>query len=453
MQELQTYLKQNKEKQLNELKQLLAIPSISAQSEHKKDIQTAANWLAVHLKKIGMEHVKIVKTKGHPVVYADWLKAKDKSTVLVYGHYDVQSPDPLEQWKSPPFIAEVRKGNLYGRGTADDKGQFFAHLKSIEAILQTQGSLPVNVKIMLEGEEELGSVHLAEFVDKNKKLLEADVCLISDSHMASPTQPLMEYGLRGIVYTQVELSTMPRDAHSGSYGGNIPNPAIELALLVSKLKDEKSQRVLIPGFYDGVRRLALRERFELRKSSITRKTILDETGVKKTVGEMGFFEAERAGARPTLDVNGLWSGYTGEGQKTIIPARACAKISMRLVPHQDSADIAKKFTRYVKAIAPKYADVDVKILSASEPILMQKDNKYFKMAEKALKEVFGNSPRYELQGGSIPVTAILKDKLGIDSVLMGFGLPDDGLHSPNEKLNLDMFYKGIECSARFLTSF
>lgn len=452
MQNINDYLKQNKDRQLKELMEFLTIPSISAQSKHKADIGAAANWLATHLKKIGMEHAKVIKTKGHPIVYADHLKAKGKpakTTVLIYGHYDVQSSDPLDQWNSEPFKPTVRNGNLYGRGTADDKGQLFTHLKALEAFLAVEGRLPVNVKFMFEGEEELGSAHLTDFVEKNKKMLSADICLISDSHMASPTQPLMEYGLRGIVYTQINLATMPRDAHSGTYGGNIPNPAIELANLITKFKDERTQKILIPGFYDDVRGLSIQERFDLRKSSITKKAIINETGVKRVMGETGFFEPERAGARPTLDINGMWSGYIDEGQKTIIPARASAKISMRLVPYQKSSDIAKKFTRYVKAMAPKYTDVDVEILSASEPILMQKDNKYFKVAEAALKEVFGSAPRYELQGGSIPVTATVKAVLGMDSVLMGFGLPDDGLHSPNEKLNLEMFYKGIECSVRF----
>ena len=453
MKQVLNYLSQNKQRQMDELKELLSIQSISAQTEHNKDIRYAAEWLRNHLESIGMENAQVMETAGHPVVYADWLNAKDKPTILIYGHYDVQAPDPLDEWESPPFEPTERNGNLYGRGTADDKGQLFTHIKAIEAIMAVDEELPVNVKFLLEGEEEVGGINLYPFIKENIKLLRSDVCLISDSHSLSPTQPLIDSGLRGLTYMQIDLSTMPKDVHSGLYGGNIPNVAIELANILTKLKDEATQKVLIPHFYDNVRKLTEEEDTELRNSIYNENTVLQETGVKQIIGVEGQSPAERAGAKPTLDVNGMVSGYTGEGPKTIIPAKASAKISMRLVPKQTSKEIEAKFIKYVREITPNYVYIDVKTLSTGEPILFDRNSEYFRNAEIALEKVFGNKPMYELSGGSIPVTETFKTLLGIDSVLFGFGLPDDGLHSPNEKISIEMFYKGTETSARFFKSF
>ncbi len=453
MKQVLNYLSQNKQRQMDELKELLSIQSISAQTEHNKDIRYAAEWLRNHLESIGMENAQVMETAGHPVVYADWLNTKDKPTILIYGHYDVQAPDPLDEWESPPFEPTERNGNLYGRGTADDKGQLFTHIKAIEAIMAVDEELPVNVKFLLEGEEEVGGINLYPFIKENIKLLRSDVCLISDSHSLSPTQPLIDSGLRGLTYMQIDLSTMPKDVHSGLYGGNIPNVAIELANILTKLKDEATQKVLIPHFYDNVRKLTEEEDTELRNSIYNENTVLQETGVKQIIGVEGQSPAERAGAKPTLDVNGMVSGYTGEGPKTIIPAKASAKISMRLVPKQTSKEIEAKFIKYVREITPNYVYIDVKTLSTGEPILFDRNSEYFRNAEIALEKVFGNKPMYELSGGSIPVTETFKTLLGIDSVLFGFGLPDDGLHSPNEKISIEMFYKGTETSARFFKSF
>ena len=453
MEKVLEHLQQNKDTYLEELFELLRIPSISAQEDHDRDVAAAAQWLRDHLEGIGLENSQVLATDGHPIVYADWMHAKDKPTVLIYGHYDVQAADPLEEWKSEPFEPEVRDGNMYARGTSDNKGQIFAHIKAIEALFKVKEKLPVNVKFFIEGEEEVGGPSMEKFVEGNKELLSADICVISDSHALSETQPLIDYGLKGLVYTQLELSVMPQDVHSGLYGGNVPNAGIELVNLIAKLKDNDTQKVLIPGFYENVRELSERELEELSSSTFTEDTVLEETGAKKVLGDEDYGIADRAGAKPTLDINGMISGYTGKGPKTIIPGKAMAKVSMRIVPNQTAEEITKKFTEFVNEISPEYADISIEIISKDEPILMDRDNEYFERAEKVLKEAFGNAPLYEMSGGSIPVTAVLKTILGIDTILMGFGLPDDGLHSPNEKMSIQMFNKGMETSARFYLSF
>lgn len=453
MENLKDYIEANKKRYLDELFELLRIPSISAQAEHTQDVRKTAEWLRSHLENIGLENSKIMETKGHPVVYADYIKDSSKPTVLVYGHYDVQSPDPLEEWESEPFEPTIRNGNIYARGVADDKSQLFTHIKALEAIMKTSGQLPVNVKFLFEGEEEVGSENLDEFIKEKIELLRADVCLISDSNALSETLPMMEYGLRGIVYMQLNLSVMPKDVHSGAYGGNVPNADFELVTILSKLKNSETQEVLIPKFYENVRNVDDKEKQELKHSMITDKTILDETGAKEIIGVKGFSAIEREGTLPTLDINGMHGGYTGDGPKTIIPAKSSAKISMRLVPNQTVAEITEKFVSYVKSVTPSYVDLEIKSLSSGEPLLMGKENEFFKRAEDAFQESFGNKPVYELQGGSIPITATLKTLLGIDSILMGFGLPDDGLHSPNEKMSVSMFYKGIETSLLFFQGF
>jgi len=440
-----------KDKYLKELFELLEIPTISAQSKHKPDMRRACEYLAKKLKGLGFA-AEIMKTKGHPVVYGENLAAgEDKPTILIYGHYDVQSPDPLDEWTSDPFVPEIRAGNIYARGTADDKGQLYTWIAACDAMISKKGKLPVNVKFLIEGEEELGSENLSDFVEENVSLLSADVCVISDSHALSEEQPLITYGLKGISYMEIKVKTLGKDVHSGLYGGNVLNPANVLAQLISRLKNE-NHKVLIPGFYDDVRKISNGERKKLKKFPFDEQSVIEETGALVVAGESEFSVAERAGARPTLDVNGIWGGYQDEGQKTIIPAEAGAKISMRLVPNQNSSDIAKKFEEYLRRIAPEGVELSVEELSGGEPILMDTSSKYFRAAEAAYEKCFGKKPLYELSGGSIPVTATLKRLLDIDSVLMGYGLPDDGLHSPNEKLSLAMFEKGIEVNIEFLSN-
>jgi acetylornithine deacetylase/succinyl-diaminopimelate desuccinylase-like protein len=436
-------------KHLNNLIELLSIPSVSAQAEHKEDMVKTCLWLKKKFDQLGFA-AQIYPTKCHPVFFAQNLSAgTTKPTVLIYGHYDVQAPDPLDEWVSEPFKPDVRKGNLYARGVADDKGQFYAWIAAIEEILEEQKGLPINIKFLIEGEEEIGSPTLDPFIKKYKKMLKADVCIISDSHALSESQPLVTYGLRGLVYTEVTLQTLARDAHSGSYGGNVINPANCLAEIIGQLKD-KNHKILIPGFYDDVRHLSKAERKELAKFPFRTKQVKDEVGAFVVTGEKGFSVAERNGARPTLDVNGIWGGYAGEGPKTIIPAKAGAKISMRIVPGQTDTEIFAKFSKYVKKITPKGVKLTIKNLSSGNPILVDMTSSYQKAAAQALKKIFGKNPMYELAGGSIPVTCTFKEILGIDSVMMGYGLPDDGLHSPNEKMSLTMLEKGIATSKEFL---
>jgi acetylornithine deacetylase/succinyl-diaminopimelate desuccinylase-like protein len=439
----------NKQKWINELIELLKIPSISSQSEHKEDMRKAAKWVESKLEEIGFK-ASVLKTTFNPVVYAENLAAGiDKPTILIYGHYDVQAEGDLSEWASSPFIPEIRSNNIYARGTADDKGQLFTWIAAVETLLKEEKRLPVNIKFLIEGAEEEGSRGLDEFVADNTALLKADTCVISDSHSLSETQPLICYGLRGLTYMEMKVSALSSDVHSGIYGGNVINPLNVLAQMISKLKDENG-KILIPGFYDNARKVSQEEQDELSLFPMSEDDIKKETGAKGIFGEKDFGIAARAGARPTLDVNGIWGGYQGEGAKTIIPGSAGAKISMRLVPFQSSHEIEEKFTKFVKLIAPNEVDVEVKALNHSEPVIFEKNNKFFKAAEEAFTEVFGTKPLYELSGGSIGVTVSFKNLLGLDSVLLGYGLPDDNLHGPNEKLSLSMFEKGIKTNIEFL---
>ncbi len=430
--------------------ELLKIESISAQAEHKGDMKKACMLLTNLLGRIDFD-AKIMKTDGHPVVYGEKIIDKKFPTILIYGHYDVQSPDPLDKWKSDPFKPVIRNGNVYARGVADDKGQLLTWISAIEDITK-RSVLNVNLKFLLEGEEEVGSRNLEKFIIKNKKLLKCDIVVISDSHSLSPQKPLIDYGLRGLTYMEVTVSTLSHDVHSGLYGGNVINPAIVLAQLISSMKNANN-KIAIPGFYDNVRKLNDKEKKLLSKSPFSKSDVIKETGALVVDGEKGFNVPERAGARPTIDVNGIVSGYTGEGPKTIIPAFAKAKISMRLVPNQNSKDISKKFTKFVKSKTPRGVKIDVQMISEGEPILMNVESVFFKKAAKALKKTFGRAPIYTLSGGSIPVTATFKSILGVDSILMGYGLPDDGLHSPNEKMSIEMIIKGIKTNIVFLESF
>lgn len=435
---------------LNQLVELLEIPSISTLPEHALDIRRAAEWLAHYLEAIGLENTQIVETEGHPVVYADWLHASDKPTVLIYGHYDVQPPDPLEEWVTPPFEPTVRNENLYARGASDDKGQLCVHLQAVQAFLKTEGELPVNVKFMIEGEEEIGSAHLPHVLQAHRDLFEADVCLISDSQMLAPDRPAIVYGLRGMVYGEIQAEGPRQDLHSGTYGGAVHNPLQALCELLARLHDERG-RVTIPGFYDRVRALSDEEREKLARLGYDEKQLQEETGVPATWGEPEFTITERVGARPTLEVHGIRGGFTGAGAKTVIPTRALAKVSMRLVPHQTADEIARSFINHVEALAPQTVHIEARALFKADPALIDRDHPAMEAAAEAYEASFGAPPVFKLDGGSIPVVSLLQSEYGIPVVLMGFGLPDDRLHSPNEKFHLPNFYRGIECAVRFLS--
>ncbi len=448
MQKILQYVESNKSRYLEELKALLAIPSVSTTPDHKADILKCAEWLARHLKDIGMEHVEIFPTKGHPVVYADWLHAEGKPTVLTYGHYDVQPVDPIELWTSPPFEATIRGDKLYARGTADDKGQVFIHLKALEAFLKNNGSLPLNVKIILEGEEEIGSDNLERFVKDHLKLLAADLVLISDTSMFAEGVPSLCYGLRGLAYMQIELTGPNKDLHSGSFGGSIHNPIQALAEIIAQLHDENG-RVTIPGFYKNVRPLTAAERRAYKKLPWNDKTFAREVGVSALYGEKGYTTLERLWARPTLECNGIWGGFTGDGAKTVLPAKAFAKISMRLVPDQSSEAIAGLFEKHIKKIAPKTISLKIQNLHGGEAAITPLDSPGVQAAVSALEKGFQKKPLYQREGGSIPIVVQFKQLLGLDTVLLGFGQPDENAHAPDEFINLNNFYSGIKTVVHF----
>ncbi len=448
MQALLSYLEANRERYLSELKEFIAIPSVSSQPDHAPDMRRCAEWVAGQMRAIGLQSVQILDTAGHPVVYGDWLQASGKPTVLLYGHYDVQPVDPVDLWTSPPFEATIREGNLYGRGTTDDKGQLFAHFKALEAYLKNGGALPVNIKVILEGEEEIGSEHLDAFVKDHKELLKADLVLISDSDMFKRGVPSVCYGLRGLAYMEVELTGPNSDLHSGSFGGSVHNPIQALAEIIALLHD-KNGKIAIPGFYEGVRPLSAAERKAFKKLPWNDKKYARSLGVKELYGEKGFTTLERLWARPTLECNGVWGGYTGEGAKTVLPSKAFAKISMRLVPDQSSVRIARLFEKHVKKITPKTVTVKVRSLHGGEPAITPIDSPGVRAAVAALEKGFGKKPLYQREGGSIPIVVQFKEILGIDTVLLGFGLPDGNAHAPNEFIVLDNFFGGIRTSLHF----
>ncbi len=449
MENILTQAKDAREAQLQELIELLRIPSISTLPDHRPQIAEAAQWLAAHMKALGLEEVEVYPTERHPVVYGQWLGAPGQPTVLIYGHYDVQPADPLEQWQSDPFEPQVRGDYLYARGAADDKGQLFVHLKAIEAYLKSTKCLPVNVKLLLEGEEEIGSTSLPQFIAEHQELLQADIVLISDSHILAPDQPSIVYGLRGMTYVELQVQGPDHDLHSGSYGGAVHNPLGALATMIAKLHDEKG-RVAIPGFYDRVRPLSESERAELARLPYDEAAFCREAGISATWGDPDYTALERLGARPTLDVNGLLGGFTGAGAKTIIPAQAMAKISMRLVPDQEPHEIAQLFESYIKQITPLTVQSQVRAIHFAEPALLRRDIPAMQAARQAYRAGFGTEPLFTREGGSIPVVTLFKKQLGLDSILMGFGLPDDRLHSPNERFYLPNFYRGIRSSIYFL---
>jgi acetylornithine deacetylase/succinyl-diaminopimelate desuccinylase-like protein len=440
------FIHANRDRYLDELKSYLAIPSISALPQHADDVRRCAEWTANELTRIGLEHVEQMPTPGFPVVYGEWLHAEGAPTILFYGHYDVQPVDPVNLWQSPPFEATVRDGEIYARGAADDKGQIFMHFKAIEAHLKQAGRLPVNIKVILEGEEEVGSANLDAFVREHRAKLAADVVVISDSTMFARGVPSMCYGLRGLAYFQIDLRGTASDLHSGSFGGAVANPAFVLAQLLSQMKD-KSGRIKIDGFYDDVVPLTDAERAEFKKLPFNETRYRKELGAPKLFGETGYTTLERVWGRPTFEVNGLLSGFTGEGAKTVIPAVAMAKVSMRLVPNQDPDKIADLFEQYVKKVAPKTVEVTLTRMHGGKPWMTSFDNPFVQAAGRAIEQGFGRKPVFNREGGSIPVVATFQEVLGLPSVLFGVGLPDENAHAPNEKLDLGNFHNGIIASA------
>ena len=433
---------------VGQLEDLLRIPSVSTDSAYADDVQRAAEWLAEHFDTIGMQHSEVVDTDGHPIVYAEHLTGDDKPTVIVYGHYDVQPPDPLDEWDSEPFEPTRRNGSIYARGACDDKGQMFMHVKAAEAYLQGEGDPPVNLKFVVEGEEETGSMAVGPFIEENAEQLEADVVLISDTAMLSEDTPSIVYGLRGLAYTEITLQGPNRDLHSGNYGGAVDNPANALSRMIAGLHDE-DHRIDIPGFYDDVRDLTEEERATYADLPFDEEAWMDTIGVDAVRTEGGYTTLECLSARPTLDVNGIWGGYTGEGAKTVLPSEAHAKISMRLVPDQEVEDIYDKLEAHLEDVVPDTMTLTFRRLHGGDPVLVDPTAPPMQSAKAAMGEVLGTEPVFVRNGGTIPVVADFQDTLGLDSVLMGFGLDSDAIHSPNEHFGVDRFQKGIQSIVRF----
>jgi acetylornithine deacetylase/succinyl-diaminopimelate desuccinylase-like protein len=445
------YVRGQRDRYLAEYKEFLAIPSISSLSEHKPDMQRAAEWVAGQMKTMGLSNVAVMPTAGQPVVYGEWLGAPGVSgaapTILVYGHYDVQPVDPLDEWLSPPFEATIRGDNLYARGASDMKGQVHCFLKSLEALLK-HDALKVNVKILVEGEEEIGSPNLGPFMEQHKDLLKCDFSLNADSGILRPDLPSITYGLRGLAYFEVWVHGPSQDKHSGVFGGSIHNPAQVLCELIAGMHDADGH-ITLPGFYDKVRALPDDERADLARIPVTDEEWRKIAGVSQLYGEKGYTTVERLGARPTLEVNGLLSGFTDEGSKTVLPAKAMAKISMRLAPYQDDKAVEEQLKDYFRQKAPPTVTWEVKRLVSGPAVLTRRDSPAMQAALGALEATFGVKPVLKLEGGSVPVVSLVQAKLGVDSIIMGFGLPDDNLHSPNEKQHLPNYYRGIEAFMRF----
>ena len=437
-----TFLHDNKDRFLNELLDLLRIPSVSARSEHKVDMASCAAMVKDKLVAAGADKVEIYPTAGHPIVYGEKLTDPSKPTVLVYGHYDVQPADPLELWHSGPFEPVIKDGKIYARGACDDKGQFYMHVKALEA-MNAVGELPTNIKFLIEGEEEIGSPNLATFVEQNKALLNCDVILISDTAMISLDTPSIDVGVRGLTYIEVVVTGPNRDLHSGVYGGAVANPITMLCRMIASLHDENNH-VTIPGFYDEVLEVSQKERTEMAKAPFSQNEYNNDLGITKEWGEAGYTTNERTGIRPTLEVNGIWGGYTGEGAKTVLPSKAFAKISCRLVPHQDSHVIEQKLINHLKSIAPEGVVVEAKPHHGGEPYVTPVDSIPYRAAAAAIKDTFNKEAIPVRGGGSIPITSLFEKHLGVKVVFLGFGLDSDNLHSPNEKFNIENYYKGIE---------
>ncbi|MEO0065341.1 MAG: hypothetical protein RI983_667 [Bacteroidota bacterium] len=442
MESWKTYQEEHKEQFLQELIELLKIPSISARSEHKDDMLHCAEIVKQRLLEAGADKATIYPTKGHPIVYGEKIVDPAKPTVLVYGHYDVQPADPLELWHSGPFEPVIKDGKIYARGSADDKGQFYMHVKALETFTKTN-SFCTNIKFLIEGEEEIGSPNLAEFVKENKELLKADVILISDTSMLSMENPSIDIGVRGLSYIELELTAANRDLHSGVYGGAVANPITILAQMIASCHDDNNH-ITIPGFYDDVVEATSEERAKMAKAPFNESEYKSDLGVTELWGEKGYTTNERTGIRPTLEVNGIWGGYTGEGAKTVLPSKASAKISCRLVPNQSSEVITKKVLDYFRSIAPAGVTINAMEHHGGEPYMTPIDSIEYKAAAKAIETAFGKEPIPVRGGGSIPICALFEKELGLKIIFLGFGLDSDNLHSPNEKFNLENYYKGIE---------
>lgn len=446
------YAQAHQQKHLAELIELLKIPSVSTQPEHDADTAQAAEWVAQAMRDAQLENVQVIPTDRHPLLYADWLHAgSDKPTVLIYGHYDVQPADPFELWETPPFEPVVTGEFLRARGSADDKGQMYVHIKAVEAFMKSDGRLPVNVKFIIEGEEESGGASLAAFIPKHTELLKADVALVSDTAIVSADQPAIVYGLRGLCYAFIDLTGPGRDLHSGSFGGGVNNPLNVLGHIIAKLKDEEGH-ILIPGFYDKVRPLSPQEREILAQFPFDEAAWLKETGAPQAWGEPEYTLVERLGARPTLDVHGIIGGYTAAGAKTVLPSTVHAKLSMRLVPNQDAHEIGELFTRYVESLVPPSIKVEISFRSAPASIT-DLNIPAMKAAQSAYTKAFGKAPVFMREGGSIPVVGEFQSYLGIETILMGFGLPGDKIHAPNEQFYLPNYFRGIETSIHFLQDY
>lgn len=452
MHDVITFIKDNQQNYIEELKDFLKIPSISTLPEHKDDINRCAEFVADKLKNAGMSKVNIFQTEGHPLVYGEWLGAPGKPTVLIYGHYDVQPVDPIELWDNPPFDPVIKDGKIFARGATDDKGQMFIHVKSVEAFFKTEGSLPLNVKFIIEGEEEIGSESLETFINNNSDMLKCDAVLISDTALYDVGIPTLTYGLRGLAYFEVEVVGPNRDLHSGTFGGAVGNPINILASMIAKLHD-KNGRVKISQFYNDVLKLTKKEKENFKALKFSDKKLAKELGVNALEGEKGFSSLERMWTRPTLDCNGIIGGFTGKGAKTVISSKASAKISMRLVPNQDPQKIAKLFIKYIKSITPKSVKVNINNLHSAYPALTPLEDKATIAASNAMAKAFGKKTVFMREGGSVPIVSAFSKKLKAPVVLMGLGLNSENLHSPNEHFNLNHFLLGIISSAYFFKEY
>lgn len=451
MQNVQQYIASNQDRFISELMDMLRIPSISADSKYKADVARCAEFVKASLLQAGATKVEICPTEGHPIVYGEKIIDASLPTVLVYGHYDVQPPDPLDLWHSPPFEPVIKDGKIFARGACDDKGQMFMHVKAFEA-MEKNGALPCNIKFLIEGEEEVGSDHLGDFVKANKEKLKADVILISDTSMIANDVPSITVGLRGLSYVEVEVTGPNRDLHSGVYGGAVPNPIQVLAQMITAMKDENNH-ITIPGFYDDVVEISDAERAEMAKAPFSLEAYKSDLKIGDVMGEKGYTTNERTSIRPTFELNGIWGGYIGEGAKTVLPSKAFAKVSMRLVPNQSSEKITKLFADYFKSLAPPSVKVEVRPHHGGEPVVTPTDSIAYQAASKAMETTFGKKPIPTREGGSIPIVALFERELGLKSVLFGFGLNSDDIHSPNEHYGVFNFMKGIETIPHFFANY
>ncbi len=447
------YVSEHQERLLEELKEFLRIPSVSTLPEHKNDVKRAADFVAKHLRSAGLENVKVIPTERHPLVYGEWLHAPGKPTVLCYGHYDVQPADPLDLWHTPPFEPIVRVGNVYARGSADDKGQMYTHIKAVEALRAINGTLPLNLKFLIEGEEEVGGLSITKYVEQNREKLSADVALVSDTSMYAPGLPTLNVGLRGLIYMEVEATGPSRDLHSGVYGGASPNPIFGLIELLGTVKNAKG-KIKIKGFYDDVQPPSAAELASWEKLPFDEDEFLQsEVGSTKLTGEKNHTVLERVWSRPTFEVHGIAGGFTGAGSKTVIPAKAMAKVSFRLVPDQDPEKIIDAFRKHVQKHTPRGVQVEVRVLGSGPGLMVNTDHPAIQVAAQAMQDIFQKPTVFTRSGGSIPIVGDFARFLGIPTILMGFGLPDDGLHSPNEKYSVDNYYKGIMTVAHFFEKY